>query len=183
MALRSQSHSKVTAQKKQKSSKSSASDKLSPSKPVPNPIVGKLSTDYLNCFNEIMMVIELAAEMPEMIDELKEWRPITYVEHFEKSGLRHAEVSIAGYTQLPPLRRQEFDILSDALNRLAVMTISSMADSQEPTLRKAIADIATKAFGYHITRAADFINANGENALDINVADLQNAADEIMACG
>jgi hypothetical protein len=179
MSLRSQSTSrtKSSAEKKQKLSK------LSPSKPESSAVIGKLSTDYLNCFNEIMMVIELAAEMPEMIEELIVWRPITYVEHFEKSGLRHAEVSIAGYTQLAPLRRQEFDILSDALNRLAVMTISSMADAQEPMLRKAIADIATKAFGYHITRAADFINANGVNALDINVADLQNAADEIMACG
>ncbi len=144
--------------------------------------IGKLSTDYLNCFNEIMMVIELAADMPEMLNELNEWRPITYVEHFEKSGLRHAEVSIAGYNQLPSLRKQEFDILSQALNRLATLTIASMADAQEPMLRQTIAQIAIKAFGYHITRAADFINANGANALETNVADLQTAADQIIAC-
>jgi hypothetical protein len=126
-------------------------------------ITGKLSTDYLNCFNEIMMVIELAADMPEMLDDLKEWRPIGYVEHFEKSGLRHADVSIAGYHQMPPHRRQEFDVLSDALNRLATMTIIAMSDAQEPMLRKSIAQIATAAFGYHITRAADFINANGKS--------------------
>jgi hypothetical protein len=146
-------------------------------------ISGKLSTDYLNCFNEIMMVIELAADMPEMLDELRSWQPISYVQHFEKSGLRHSEVSIAGYHQLSPLRKQEFDILTEALNRLATLTIVAMADAQEPMLRQTIAQIAIKAFGYHITRAADFINANGTHALEINVADLQAAADDIMACG
>ena len=37
-----------------------------------------LATDYLNHFNEILMLIEMLPEMPEMAEELFEWEPKSY---------------------------------------------------------------------------------------------------------
>src|ERR1700686_5113082 len=56
-----------------------------------NPASG-LANDYLNLFNEIVMVIEQLPEMPELIDDLLAWRPTTYIEYFTRSVLpgRHS---------------------------------------------------------------------------------------------
>jgi hypothetical protein len=46
-----------------------------------NPITG-LATDYLNHFNEAIMMLELAPEMPDCMEDLSAWRPLSYCEHF-----------------------------------------------------------------------------------------------------
>jgi hypothetical protein len=49
-----------------------------------NPVTG-LSTDYLNHFTEALMALEMAADTPECLDDLKAWRPKSYAEHFAQS--------------------------------------------------------------------------------------------------
>lgn len=45
-----------------------------------NPASG-IANDYLNHFNEVLLLIEnLPTLLPEMLDELLEWRPVTYRE-------------------------------------------------------------------------------------------------------
>jgi len=52
-----------------------------------NPASG-IANDYLNHFNEILLLIEnLPTLLPEMLDELLEWNPVTYREYFAKSQL------------------------------------------------------------------------------------------------
>ncbi|HMN79137.1 MAG TPA: hypothetical protein PKA20_04310, partial [Burkholderiaceae bacterium] len=52
-----------------------------------NPASG-IANDYLNHFNEILLLIEnLPTLLPEMLDELLEWKPVTYREYFAKSLL------------------------------------------------------------------------------------------------
>ena len=60
-----------------------------------NPGTG-LSTDYLNHFTEAVMMLEMIAVMPDGLDELKAWRPMTYCEHFAASRFsrRDTEPSI-----------------------------------------------------------------------------------------
>ena len=45
-----------------------------------------LATDYLNHFNEVVMLLELIPDMPDMLEEVEEWKPATYIEHFAASG-------------------------------------------------------------------------------------------------
>src|SRR5262249_29185455 len=40
-----------------------------------NPVTG-LATDYLNHFNEAIMMLELAPQVPECIDDFCAWRPL-----------------------------------------------------------------------------------------------------------
>ena len=73
-----------------------------------NPKTG-LATDYLNLFNEAIMLFELALDMPDMAEELVDWKPHGYVEHFEHSGFELKDVVIAAYGQAPQAARADFD--------------------------------------------------------------------------
>ncbi len=74
-----------------------------------NPKTG-LATDYLNLFNEAIMLFEMGLDMPDMAEELTEWKPHGYVEHFEKSGFEMKDVVVAAYAEAPPMTRAAFDV-------------------------------------------------------------------------
>ena len=46
-----------------------------------------LANDYLNNYNEVVMLLEMVPDIPEVLEDLKDWTPVTYIEHFENSGL------------------------------------------------------------------------------------------------
>jgi hypothetical protein len=73
-----------------------------------NPVTG-LATDYLNLFNEAIMLFEMGLDMPDMAEELTEWAPHSYVEHFERSGFEMKDVVIAAYDEASPAIRTAFD--------------------------------------------------------------------------
>ena len=65
-----------------------------------NPRTG-LATDYLNHFNEVLLLIEnLPTLLPEMLDELLEWKPVTYREYFAKSQLPGSAAALEIYEGL-----------------------------------------------------------------------------------
>src|SRR5689334_23567405 len=76
-----------------------------------NPRTG-FATDYLNHFNEAIMLLELMAEMPECRDDFFAWRPKRYAEHFAASKSRHRDVAIAAYAEADPQLRQRLDGLA-----------------------------------------------------------------------
>jgi hypothetical protein len=46
-----------------------------------NPATG-LATDYLNHFNEAIMLLEMLSSCPDCRDDLLAWQPMSYREHF-----------------------------------------------------------------------------------------------------
>ena len=68
-----------------------------------------LATDYLNHFNEIIMMLELVADMPEMLDDAKAWKPLSYVDHFRLSQFAERDLAIEVYELIPDPRRQAFE--------------------------------------------------------------------------
>src|SRR3546814_15221554 len=44
-----------------------------------------LATDYLNHFNEIIMLLGMVPSMPECYRDAVEWRPKSYAQHFRDS--------------------------------------------------------------------------------------------------
>ncbi len=68
-----------------------------------------LATDYLNHFNEVIMLLEMAADMPDILEEAWDWQPISYAEHFRRSGFRDKELAIAAYELAPEAIRAAFD--------------------------------------------------------------------------
>lgn len=76
------------------------------------------ATDYLNVFNEAVMLFGLLADMPEMIEELAIWEPLTYEEHFRRSHFHAKELAIAVYRLIPENRKAPFDNLSHELGHM-----------------------------------------------------------------
>src|ERR1700728_4018755 len=80
-----------------------------------NPRTG-LATDYLNHFNEAIMLLEMIPDMPECAEQFLEWRPRSYREHFAASNFRARELAIAAYDSANPQIRTEFDNITAAMS-------------------------------------------------------------------
>ena len=90
-----------------------------------NPLTG-LSTDYLNHFNEAIMLLEMIPSMPECLSDFAQWRPHSYYEHFAGSRLRQRELAIAAYDLTETLTRQRFDAVCDTMNRRVLAAQGTM---------------------------------------------------------
>ncbi len=73
-----------------------------------NPATG-LATDYLNHFNEVAMLVDMLPAMPEMAQDILDWRPRPYTEHFFATGYSGAAVAVAAYLAADPVVRASFD--------------------------------------------------------------------------
>src|ERR1700720_4918476 len=71
-----------------------------------NPRTG-LATDYLNHFNEAIMLLEMIPDMPECAEEFLQWQPRSYREHFAASNFRARELAIEAYDSANPQIRTE----------------------------------------------------------------------------
>ena len=92
-----------------------------------NPESG-LATDYLNVFNEALMLLELAPDAPEMLGELDGWSAPGYVEHFERSAFQGRAVVIAAWRALPEERRAAFEIEAADLQRVIQTGVAALTD-------------------------------------------------------
>lgn len=80
-----------------------------------NPVT-LLATDYLNHFNEVIMLIEMVADMPDMIDDVLAWEPKSYAQHFAESGFKDKDLAIEAYEAAPERIKAQFDALVVCLN-------------------------------------------------------------------
>jgi hypothetical protein len=90
-----------------------------------NPNTG-LATDYLNHFNEAIMLLEMVPELPDCIEDLNTWQPLSYTEHFEASGFKDRDLAIEAYYLADPRLRDRLDELSNVMNAMLVSTSEAM---------------------------------------------------------
>ena len=81
-----------------------------------NPASG-LANDYLNLFNEIVMLVEQRPTMPELFDDIQRWRPVSYRDYFHRSVLPGRLSALETYDRLEPRFRREFETLVEELDR------------------------------------------------------------------
>ena len=96
------------------------------------PSCAGLSTDYLNRYSEVLMLIEMATEAPDLADALRSWKAIDYRSYFAASGLRLASVALAAYEALPAERRLAFEKLVRAMDELAAMAVLALDLRDDP---------------------------------------------------
>jgi hypothetical protein len=94
-------------------------------KALVNPASG-LANDYLNLFNEIVMLIEALPSMPELIDDIMKWHPTTYQDYFETSALPGRGSALAAYAALDERFRLDFEALVADLDRRAVGAVAAI---------------------------------------------------------
>src|SRR5215471_13248862 len=86
-----------------------------------NPVTG-LATDYLNHFNEAIMLLEMLPMAPDCKEDFLAWRPMSYVDHFVASNFKHRDLAIIAYEQADPVFRQQLDDIADQMTRILTET-------------------------------------------------------------
>ena len=71
-----------------------------------------LATDYLNRFNEAVMLLDMLASCPEFRADFLAWKPMSYREHFRTSRFKTRELAIAAYDSADPDLRNSLDTLA-----------------------------------------------------------------------
>jgi hypothetical protein len=75
-----------------------------------------LATDYLNHFNEVVMLIDMLPVMPDCALDVVAWQPRSYVEHFRASRFKERDLAIRAYETVDPVRRAAFETTVRAID-------------------------------------------------------------------
>ena len=62
-------------------------------------------TNYLNHFVEILLLLEMLPSMPECIEDVVLWKPISYSDHVRQSGLPQSELVLEAFEHSDAKRR------------------------------------------------------------------------------
>lgn len=85
-----------------------------------------LATDYLNHFNEIVMLMEMIPDMPELIEEAVEWSPKSYSQHFEESGFQAKDLAIKAYKLAPAIFKTPFEKTCTEMQSIIQATLNGL---------------------------------------------------------
>ena len=147
-----------------------------------NPASG-LANDYLNLFNEIVMLIEQLPEMPELIDDLLAWRPISYQEYFNRSVLPGRHSALDAYAELDQGFRDKFELIVSELDRMATGSVALIRrhlrkkGASEPEVLVELCARAGTAMRGVLDRAATTVNHGVAEASE----SAQRRADRLLA--
>ena len=128
-----------------------------------NPRTG-LATDYLNHFNEAIMLLEMIPDMPECAEQFLEWRPRSYREHFAASNFRARELAIAAHDTANPDIRTEFDNITAAMSSILSAVGEAMREARQDKTRATLAEQATGWVKPLVAMAGGIINGAGAEA-------------------
>jgi len=77
-----------------------------------------LATDYLNHFNEFVMLLDLVPDMPDCLEDAQAWEPKDYKDHFRDSLFSDKDLAIEAYDLSPMEYRRQFETTILMINSL-----------------------------------------------------------------
>ena len=113
-----------------------------------------LATDYLNHFNELVMLLEIIPDMPEILEEARAWRPVGYQDHFRRSSFSDAALAVEAYEYVPERHRRPFEKTVEQLNNL-IQTAVERLDADVATGNMDLVRIDATALSQVIQRLQD----------------------------
>jgi hypothetical protein len=130
-----------------------------------NPRTG-LATDYLNHFNEAIMLLEMIPDMPECAEDFLEWHPVSYGEHFTASHFKARDLAIEAYESADASVRAEFDSVTSAMTSILSAVGDAMREATQDKTRSRLAEQATGWVKPLVALAGGIINGGGEADVD-----------------
>jgi len=143
-----------------------------------NPVTG-LATDYLNHFNEAIMLLEMIPAMPECAADFLGWEPLSYAEHFIASNFRGRDLAISAYNEAPEEYRSPFDEVCDTMTSILVAIRDGVETSTRDATRMRLAEHAVGWLKPLVGKAGGIINGIEETGAD--EPHLQSDVDLIMS--
>jgi hypothetical protein len=126
-----------------------------------NPRTG-LATDYLNHFNEAIMLLEMIPDMPECAEDFLTWTPLSYAEHFWASNFKARDLAIEAYELADPKIRAQFDNLASTMTSILTAVGSAMREARQDKTRATLAEQATAWVKPLVMLAGGIINGASE---------------------
>ena len=126
-----------------------------------NPRTG-LATDYLNHFNEAVMLLEMIPDMPECAEDFLGWTPLSYADHFVASNFKARDLAIEAYEMAEPGIRTEFDKLTSTMTSILTAVGSAMREARQDKTRATLAEQATGWVKPLVMTTAGVINGASE---------------------
>jgi len=126
-----------------------------------NPKTG-LATDYLNHFNEAIMLLEMIPSMPECAEDFLAWRPLSYAEHFVASNFKGRDLAIAAYKAAPNEVRIPFDEICGNMTWILTAIREAVETSTQDTTKTRLAEEAVGWLKPMVARAGGLINGFSE---------------------
>jgi hypothetical protein len=126
-----------------------------------NPRTG-LATDYLNHFNEAIMLLEMVPDMPECAEDFLTWTPLSYAEHFWASNFKARDLAIEAYECADPKVRADFDHLTTTMTSILTAVGKAMRDAQQDRTRATLAEQATAWVKPLVALAGGVINGSSD---------------------
>jgi hypothetical protein len=130
-----------------------------------NPRTG-LATDYLNHFNEAIMLLEMIPDMPECATDFLEWRPLSYAEHFIASNFKARDLAIEAYETADPEIRAEFDHMTETMTNILTAVSQAMREVEQDSTRAKLAVQALSWLKELVQATGGVINAGNEANVD-----------------
>jgi hypothetical protein len=128
-----------------------------------NPRTG-LATDYLNHFNEAIMLLEMIPDMPECVEDFLDWQPRTYREHFEASNLKAQGLIIQAYEEAETALRVEFDRVIGAMTEILIAVSAAMRETTRDNTRAILAEQTTGWIKPLLSLAGGLIHGSPDQA-------------------
>ena len=126
-----------------------------------NPRTG-LATDYLNHFNEAIMLLEMIPDIPECAEDFLLWYPLSYREHFMASHFKAREA----YESADEHIRVEFDNITGAMTSILTAVGAAMREVRQDKTRARLAEQATGWVKPLVALAGGIINGGAEADVD-----------------
>ena len=126
-----------------------------------NPRTG-LATDYLNHFNEAIMLLEMVPDMPECVEDFLGWQPLSYCEHFTASNFKGRDLAIEAYGSADADIRAEFDNVTTAMTSILTAVGAAMREARQDKTRATLAEQATGWVKPLVAQAGGIINGDIE---------------------
>ena len=130
-----------------------------------NPRTG-LATDYLNHFNEAVMLLEMIPDMPECAEDFLTWKPLSYAEHFTASNFKARDLAIGAYNTADVCIRTDFDNITSAITSILTAVSEAMREAQQDKTRSRLAEQATIWVKPLVMQAGGVINGDGAADVD-----------------
>ncbi|MGO8913743.1 MAG: hypothetical protein ACLQDM_31090 [Bradyrhizobium sp.] len=130
-----------------------------------NPRTG-LATDYLNHFNEAIMLLEMVPDMPECAEDFLGWQPLSYAEHFTASNFKARDLAIEAYESADAGIRASFDNITSAMTSILTAVGAAMREARQDKTRATLAEQATGWVKPLVMQAGGIINGDIEADVD-----------------
>jgi hypothetical protein len=106
-----------------------------------------LATDYLNHFNEVIMLIEM---LPDMLEDVLAWERKSYQQHFADSEFKDKNLAVEAYDFAPERVLSQFEALVACLDGHLWKTQNRLRDLDPEVPSEVLADdIATAVEKLH----------------------------------